>query len=286
MVTVTPVNLGGTGEIAGHTCDFRTGQPLSGVTVASSPPRAPRIPEILTDDTGAEMDFAGLPGGDGLPGDNLARRLLCGNGRPAVAPGQVTSAELTLLHEFSDVPPSFWVYAEVGACVRSRIVSGYADGSYGAGLQVTRNNGCVHGARDGRRRRVGADRSRSGGLPRRVDRLLGLIGRYRIRLLPARGCRLWGRELQPGRGSWTGDDGGVRRGAIVTPRGEAGLAHFTPPATPSFLDVPTTFWSFKHIEYIKAAASSRATATGPTTRSLPRTRDQMAATSTGHWAAT
>ncbi len=46
--------------------------------------------------------------------------------------------------------------------------------------------------------------------------------------------------------------------AIVTPTGEAGLASYTPPATPSFPDVPTDYWSYKHIEYLKSRASSTA----------------------------
>jgi len=40
--------------------------------------------------------------------------------------------------------------------------------------------------------------------------------------------------------------------AIVTPTGEEGLASYTPPVTPSFPDVPTDFWTYKHIEYIKS----------------------------------
>jgi len=40
--------------------------------------------------------------------------------------------------------------------------------------------------------------------------------------------------------------------AIVTPTGEAGLASYTPPVVPSFPDVPTDFWTYKHIEYIKS----------------------------------
>ena len=40
--------------------------------------------------------------------------------------------------------------------------------------------------------------------------------------------------------------------AIVTPTGEAGLTGYTPPATPTFPDVPTDYWTYKHIEYIKS----------------------------------
>jgi len=40
--------------------------------------------------------------------------------------------------------------------------------------------------------------------------------------------------------------------AIVSPTGEEGLASYTPPATPTFPDVPTDFWTYKHIEYIRS----------------------------------
>jgi hypothetical protein len=40
--------------------------------------------------------------------------------------------------------------------------------------------------------------------------------------------------------------------SIVTPRGEAGLAGYEPPATASFADVPTDFWAYRHVEYIAA----------------------------------
>ncbi len=38
--------------------------------------------------------------------------------------------------------------------------------------------------------------------------------------------------------------------SIVTPTGDAGLASYTPPVTPSFTDVATTDWTFKYVEYL------------------------------------
>jgi len=38
--------------------------------------------------------------------------------------------------------------------------------------------------------------------------------------------------------------------SVCTPMGEAGLAGYTPPATPTFTDVPTDYWTYKHIEYV------------------------------------
>jgi hypothetical protein len=40
--------------------------------------------------------------------------------------------------------------------------------------------------------------------------------------------------------------------SIVTPTGDAGLAGYAPPSTPSFADVPTNYWAYKHIEYCEA----------------------------------
>jgi len=40
--------------------------------------------------------------------------------------------------------------------------------------------------------------------------------------------------------------------SIVTPTGEAGLADYEPTLTPSFLDIPADFWSYRHIEYVAA----------------------------------
>jgi hypothetical protein len=41
--------------------------------------------------------------------------------------------------------------------------------------------------------------------------------------------------------------------AMVDPTGEEGLAGYTPPSAPTFVDVPTTFWAYKHIEFIAAS---------------------------------
>ncbi len=277
VVTVTPVNLGGTGEIAGHTCDFRTGQPLSGVTVRVQSAEGAQDTEILTDDTGA-YDFAGLPAEtDYRVTTSLADYYAETAGPLAVAPGQVTSAELTLLHEFSDVPPSFWVYAEVGACVRSRIVSGYADGSYGPGLQVTRATMAVFMARA----MAGGDALVPTG-PAQADFPDVSTDYWAYRYIEY----AFSQHVVAGYGDGSySPEGIVDRGqmavfvarAIVTPRGEAGLADFTPPATPSFLDVPTTFWSFKHIEYIKSRGIVSGYSDGTYHPEFACTRDQMAA---------
>jgi len=38
--------------------------------------------------------------------------------------------------------------------------------------------------------------------------------------------------------------------AIATPTDGADLVNYTPPATATFPDVPTSFWAYKYVEYI------------------------------------
>jgi len=64
--------------------------------------------------------------------------------------------------------------------------------------------------------------------------------------------------------------------AIVTPTGEAGLTGYTPPATPTFPDVPTDYWTYKHIEYIKSQGIVGGYLDGRYHPAELCTRDQMA----------
>ena len=86
---------------------------------------------------------------------------------------------------FTDVAIDTWGYAEIMAGTDAGIISGYGDGSYNPGWAVTR------------------------------DQMAAYIAR-----------------------------------AVCTPMGEAGLADYVPPATPSFTDVATDYWTYKHIEYV------------------------------------
>ena len=64
--------------------------------------------------------------------------------------------------------------------------------------------------------------------------------------------------------------------AIVNPTGEAGLAAYTPPSTPTFPDVPADFWTFKHIEYLSAQGVVSGYPDGDYHPEYSCTRDQMA----------
>ena len=64
--------------------------------------------------------------------------------------------------------------------------------------------------------------------------------------------------------------------SIVTPTGDAGLDSYTAPTTPSFTDVPTTFWTYKHIEYLHEHGIVNGVGDGTYHPEYTVTRDQMA----------
>ncbi len=64
--------------------------------------------------------------------------------------------------------------------------------------------------------------------------------------------------------------------SIATPTGEAGIAAYTPPAVPTFADVPTTYWSYKHVEYLNEQNVVAGYADGLYRPGNWVTRDQMA----------
>ena len=63
--------------------------------------------------------------------------------------------------------------------------------------------------------------------------------------------------------------------SIVTPRGDAGLAGYLPPTSPSFADVPVDYWAYSYIEYCKAHGIASGYSDGYHPRETV-TRDQMA----------
>jgi len=63
--------------------------------------------------------------------------------------------------------------------------------------------------------------------------------------------------------------------AIVEPTGDKGLADYTPPATPSFADVPVTYWAYRHIEYLREQGIVRGYGDGYRP-AVSVSRDQMA----------
>jgi len=64
--------------------------------------------------------------------------------------------------------------------------------------------------------------------------------------------------------------------SIVSPMGEDGIADYEPPATPSFTDVPTSYWAYNHIELLSEEKIVSGYPDGYYRPSTTVTRDQMA----------
>ena len=64
--------------------------------------------------------------------------------------------------------------------------------------------------------------------------------------------------------------------ALADPMGEVGLQSYEPPPTPTFSDVPTNYWSYKHIEYIAGRDVTSGYPGGYYRPAWQLARDQMA----------
>ncbi len=177
---------------------------------------------------------------------------------------------------FTDVAPDFWAAQQILACMEAGIVSGYADGSYGPSLVVNRGQMAVFVARA----LAGGDSSVPAGpatahfsdVPTNYWAFKYVEYAYSQNIVGGYADGSYGPETNVDRGQMAVF---IAR-SIVTPTGDAGLVSFTPPATPSFPDVPTSFWSFKHVEYLKQAKVVGGYADGDYHPEYGVTRDQMA----------
>jgi len=153
---------------------------------------------------------------------------------------------------FSDVLPGNWAGRAVRMCWENGIVGGYPDGYYRPGWPVSRAQMAGFVARA----LAGGDGNvpPGPGTPHFPD-----VGTdywaykyveyaYANNIVAGYPGGNYVPELAVDRGQMAAF---IAR-AIVTPTGEEGLASYTPPATPTFPDVPTDFWTYKHIEYIRS----------------------------------
>jgi len=186
---------------------------------------------------------------------------------------------------FPDVPTTgygtsgtdaFWAFWEIEACVAAGIVGGYPDGTYRPGIVVARDQMATFISRA----LAGGDSHVPTGpaTPHFPDvdaahwaynyveyaYANNIVGGY-----PEGNYR-------PTEDVDRGQMAAFIARAIVTPHGEAGLASYTPPATPSFPDVAADFWTFKHIEYLKEHLIVGGYPDGWYHPEITCTRDQMA----------
>jgi DNA-binding beta-propeller fold protein YncE len=206
------------------------------------------------------------------------------NGDIAVnqADGSVWSVDdydMQLVHyvypRFTDVPFEQWAYVEIDACAETGIVAGYPDGTYQPSLPVTRDQMAVYISRA----LAGGDAEVPSG-PAVADFPDVPIDYWAYRYIEY--C--YAQQIVAGYSDGYRPQEPVTRDqmavyvarSIVSPTGDAGLANYTPPATPDFPDVSTTFWAYKYIEYCKSHMIVQGFPDGTYHPEYVVTRDQMA----------
>jgi PKD repeat protein len=185
-----------------------------------------------------------------------------------------------LLVSFPDVPvqPAFWALDQILACVDAGIVQGYSDGTYKPTGPVTRDQMAVYIARA----LAGGDAKVPTG-PATATFSDVPIGYWAFKYVEYAVSKAVVKGYPDGTYKPTEE---LDRGqmavfiarAIATPTAGVDLVNYTPPATATFPDVPTSFWAYKYVEYI-AQPSIGVTKGYPDGDYHPEyvcTRDQMA----------
>jgi hypothetical protein len=196
----------------------------------------------------------------------------------AVTAGVTTTVDVALQPEFTDLPTTNWAAQSVGACVDAGIVNGYSDGTYKPTDPVTRDQMAVYISRA----LAGGDAQVPSGpatatfsdVP--TDYWAFKYVEYAVSKAVVKG---YSDGTYKPADQVTRDQMAVFIArAIATPTDGADLVNYTPPATPTFPDVATTFWAYKYVEYI-AQPSIAVTKGYPDGDYHPEyvcTRDQMA----------
>jgi len=177
---------------------------------------------------------------------------------------------------FYDLPSRYWAFPAVEACVAVHVVGGYPDGTYHPMEVVNRGQMAAFVSRA----LAGGDSNIPDGPPvahfpdvATTDWAYKYVAYvYDNTIVGGYPDGTYGPELAVDRGQMAA----FLARAMVTPHGEAGLTSYTPPSTPSFPDVPTDFWTFKHIEYLREHAVVGGYPDGYYHPEMPVSRDQMA----------
>jgi hypothetical protein len=184
--------------------------------------------------------------------------------------------------DFSDVTSSttdpYWALWEIEAAYAAGIVKGYTDGTYKPTDPVTRDQMAVY-----------ISRALAGG----DDKVPAFTGTPSFSDVDASNWALKYVQYAVSKAVVKGYSDGtykptdqVDRGqmsvfiarAIATPADGADLVNYTPPATATFPDVPTTFWAYKYVAYIAqpAIGVTKGYPDGDYHPEYVCTRDQMA----------
>ena len=177
---------------------------------------------------------------------------------------------------FSDVLYDFWAAKEISLCYRAGIVGGYSDGTYQPGGVVTRAQMAVFVsralARGDANVPAGPSTAHFPDVPTDYWAYKYVSYANANSIVNGYTDGTYGPEI-----AVTRDQMAVFIArSIASPLGDAGLASYTPPTTPSFPDVATSFWAFKYVEYIKSKGITGGYPDGDYHPEYQCTRDQMA----------
>ena len=174
---------------------------------------------------------------------------------------------------FTDVPRGTWAYNAINTCYEANIVHGYSDGTYQPGTAVDRGQMAVYIARVLTGGTVPAP---SPGTQSFTDVPTDFWAYNEIEYCKGQNVvQGYGADYQP---ATTVDRGqmSVFIARAVSPFSEwPNLPSYTPPTTPSFPDVPTTFWAYAFIEFCKAQGVVKGYSDGTYQPGDVVSRDQM-----------
>jgi serine protease len=187
--------------------------------------------------------------------------------------GPVIEATVSVT-SFLDVPADFWAVNEIETAKAADLVRGYEDDTYHPSEPVSRDQMAVYLARAV----AGGDDAVPPGpdTPHFADVGTGFWAYRYIEYVREQGITsgyedgLYHPEIMLDRGQMAAFIARAMAG------GESALASYTPPATPSFPDVPPEAWNYKHVEYIEDHGVTAGYTDGLYHPEGICTRDQMA----------
>jgi len=177
---------------------------------------------------------------------------------------------------FSDVPWDYWAVLPVEVAYENGIVQGYGDATYRPAVAVTRDQMAVYISRAlaGGEAAVPAGPSTASFADVPTDYWAFKYVEYAVAQNVVKGYP--DGSYAPAE-QVTRDQMAVYIArAIASPTGDAGLVNYTPPGTPSFLDVAADSWAYRYVEYAEQRGVISGYPDGTYQPGNVVTRDQMA----------
>jgi hypothetical protein len=191
----------------------------------------------------------------------------------STASGYISNVKLLVPSpgDFDDVLPDYWAYAEIEACYRAGVVTGFLNGTYQPKLRVTRDEMAVYVSRAD----AGGDAQVPSG-PAQASFPDVPVDYWAFRYIEY--CKA--RDIVRGYsdGYHPGEEVDWGQMAVYIARALAGGDAQVPPGpvNPSFPDVEQTDWDYRYVEYLVDLHVVRGYPDGLYHPEFVVTRDQMA----------